>query len=213
MATFHDRWPLAETPATKASLTFFEKTTDGSERAFWIKGPLSAEQGNWRTNMDYRVINDIPIYDLREKVQQLSLDDHGFKLEYHPTALIKLQDEINGNKSYMDETAQLIKKVTNAELVVCYDLRVSNQSAAQWIWTYVSQYRENLSSKVRQELTVAGAGSSQIPDSPGWQAHVGIGIQQSTDNGSVLTLSQIRPEKEAIYTFVDTYLITKYKCT
>ena len=35
------------------------------------------------------------------------------------------------------------------------------------------QFRENLSAEARQELATKDAGSSRVPDSPGWQVHVG----------------------------------------
>ena len=124
MASVRERWPLSETPATTASLTFFDKTTDGSKRAFWVKGPMSGEPKAQRTNMCYKVINDIPIYDLRAKVQQLSLDHHGFQFVHDQSAFTRLQDDIESNKLYMNETAQLVKRVTNAEHVIGYDLRV-----------------------------------------------------------------------------------------
>ena len=51
MAPVGEKWALSETHATSASLTFFDKITGGSKGAFWIKGPMNAEQGPRRTNM------------------------------------------------------------------------------------------------------------------------------------------------------------------
>jgi hypothetical protein len=124
MASVRERLPLSEIPATTASLTFFDKTTDGAKRAFWVKGPMSGEPEVQRTNMCYKVINKIPIYDLRAKLQQLSLDHDGFQLAHHPSAFARLQNDTESNELYMDETAQLVKRVTSAEHVIGYDLRV-----------------------------------------------------------------------------------------
>lgn len=122
----HELQSLVETRATLASLTFFEKTTDGSEMAFWRKGLMSTDQETQRTNMCYQVVSNIPIYDLRTTLQQLSLDDHGFQLVHHPSACMGLRDDSASNKLYMEETGRLMETVTNAELVICYDLRVSH---------------------------------------------------------------------------------------
>lgn len=142
-------------PPCLASLTFFKETTDGSSRAFWRKGPLDDESK--RTNVSYCVIDNVPIYDLRANIVRLSLDVHGFQVINYPSACIGLERDVEMvNQMYLEETAQMVRMVTGAEFVTCYDLR----------------YRENLSSKVRRELTVDDAGSYKTPDSPAWQVHV-----------------------------------------
>jgi len=163
------------TRATLASLTFFQKTTDGSERAFWRKGPIDTDQETPRTNISYHVVSDIPIYDLRTKLHHLSLDNHGFQLVHYPSACIGLQDESATNKLYMEEAARLVKTITNAEHVICYDLR----------------YRENASAAIRQELNVGDAGSRQTPDSPAWQVHV-----DQTKNGGYLHVCRYLSDKQ-----------------
>lgn len=90
---------------------------------------MNPGQGTRRTNMCYQVISDVPIHDLRAIVPQLSLDHHGFQLVHHPSAFLKQKDDHDSTTraQYMDETAQLVKRVTSAEDVICYDLRVSYQ--------------------------------------------------------------------------------------
>lgn len=114
----------ASKPPYLASLTYFKETTDGSSRAFWRKGPL--DDASERTNVSYCVIDRIPIHDLRSDVAQLSLDVHGFQVINYPTSCIGLERDVEKvNQIYLEETEQMVRMVTGAEFVTCYDLRVS----------------------------------------------------------------------------------------
>jgi hypothetical protein len=114
----------ASKPPCLASLTFFKETTDGSSRAFWRKGPLDDESE--RTNVLYWVIDNIPIYDLRSDVARLSLDVHGFQVINYPSCCIGLERDVEVvNQMYLEESAQMVRMVTGANFVTCYDLRVS----------------------------------------------------------------------------------------
>lgn len=122
----------ASKPPCIASLTFFKETTDGSSRAFWRKGPLDDESE--RTNVSYCVIDNIPIYDLRPNITRLSLDLHGFQVINYPSSCIGLERDVDKvNQMYLEETEQMIRMVTNAEFVTCYDLRVSKSSHSSYL--------------------------------------------------------------------------------
>jgi len=53
MSSFYDIWIVLRPPLQLASLTFFEKPTDGLPRAFWLKDPVDPSIDSLRTNISY----------------------------------------------------------------------------------------------------------------------------------------------------------------
>lgn len=76
--------------------------------------------------MSYCVIDNIPVYDLRPSIPRLSLDVHGFQIINYPSSCIGLERDVEMvNQMYLEETEKMIRMVTGADFVTCYDLRVS----------------------------------------------------------------------------------------
>jgi hypothetical protein len=66
-------------------------------------------------------VGDIRIRDARPLIGRLSLDEQGFRLVRHATAVGDLYDEAELRDVYYPETAKLVQAATGAEKVVIFD--------------------------------------------------------------------------------------------
>lgn len=95
------------------------------EKPFGVTLPADYEapEGSRLTNLaiDERLVN---ISDIRGSTRGFTLGTAGFTLLNNPTALGDFR-QWSDIKKYQGETENLLQELLNAELVVCWDARVS----------------------------------------------------------------------------------------
>jgi hypothetical protein len=97
------------------------------EKPYYYSGPLDPDQERSRTNIEYISHGNIPAYDLRGHENLLSIDKNGFEIRSMPTKVdiskpVDREDSIA--EEYMEELSAWLKSTLDAELVLCYNLRV-----------------------------------------------------------------------------------------
>jgi hypothetical protein len=118
-----------ESPVTLAEFSYIQKSPHHNlEKPYYYSGPLPGDQGHLRTNIGFITHGKIPAYDLRGYEGLTSLDRHGFEFRVVPTTTsisepVDREDKIA--EEYMEEVAAWLKKEMQAELVLCYNCRVS----------------------------------------------------------------------------------------
>ena len=85
------------------------------------------------------VVGDIVIRDARPLIGRLSLDEHGFRLVRHETAVADLYDEERLRAVYYPEVAALLRQETGAEKVVIFDHTIRSVPKAR---QGIAGYRE-----------------------------------------------------------------------
>lgn len=75
--------------------------------------------------MTFEAHSNVPVKDLRNVRNLVSLKDHGFELLHRPSQLVHSLDEPEVLDQYLQETNDMLKKELNAEIVICYDVKVS----------------------------------------------------------------------------------------
>ncbi|ARV58385.1 methyltransferase [Nostocales cyanobacterium HT-58-2] len=73
----------------------------------------------------------LPIYNARSITRELSLDQEGFALAVHDSAVRDFYDEDEVSRVYYPEAEQLLKDVTGAAKVVVFDSTVRNAQRAK----------------------------------------------------------------------------------
>src|SRR6185295_1745087 len=66
-------------------------------------------------------VEEVTIRDARPLIGQLSLEDQGFELMRHPTAVTDFYDEAQLKNVYYPEVERLVQRATGAENVVIFD--------------------------------------------------------------------------------------------
>ena len=96
------------------------------ERPYVYTGPLPKEKEHLRSNLVYQRQDNVPIRDLRPRMHNLSLAEHGIQfLKCTSDHLDDLFDE-GERDALLQETIKAIDDVLGAELVLMYTIRVSN---------------------------------------------------------------------------------------
>lgn len=95
------------------------------EKPYYFSGTLEQDQENARTNLVFTYHNDIPIRDLRGVEHQLKLNIHGFQLLSHTSSIDLVNPDDKQLQEYLVEVSDFIKDQLKAEVVLCYNYRVS----------------------------------------------------------------------------------------
>ncbi len=118
---------LDDLQESRASL-FFIKDLDlyESEKPYRWAGPLTASQEHMRSNIVIEGRENIPVRDIRSKVESgfLSLDQDGFQILSHRSKHTSFLNNGDNLMQYLQETADILKRILAAELVVCYNFKV-----------------------------------------------------------------------------------------
>ncbi len=102
----------------EASLNYLVPPTE--KPAFYLYEPRPGTPH--RTTENDR--HTVTIYDGRKIQESLSLDEHGFTLTHHDSAVSDLYDRAEVRAVYYPEVEQLVKKVTGASKVLVFDHNV-----------------------------------------------------------------------------------------
>ncbi|GLB44136.1 putative protein CC1G_08491 Coprinopsis cinerea okayama7 130 [Lyophyllum shimeji] len=104
--------------STTAKLTFFVAPPDGVRAFQHINAdPRTGE----RPRNFEREEKEVVIENLRGKEDAFTLDSAGFQLVHHPAKYTAFTDDVEIEREYYPESAELIKQVTGASKVVFFD--------------------------------------------------------------------------------------------
>ncbi|KAG6872354.1 hypothetical protein C0995_010521 [Termitomyces sp. Mi166 len=107
--------------STTAKLTFFIQPADGA-RAFQYINALNFPDGTADRIRNFeREQKEVVIENLRGKEDFASLDKTGFQLVHHPAKHTSFTNDVEIEREYYPEGAELIKKITGASRVVFFD--------------------------------------------------------------------------------------------
>ncbi|KXG48432.1 uncharacterized protein PGRI_023020 [Penicillium griseofulvum] len=145
-------------PTSRINLNFLDDLAEYDHtKPYHFSGPLSKELEPSRTNIQYRMLHDIPVSDLRREERKLLISKHGFQFIQVPEDVIKLdiRGSENQKQEYIESITILIKQLLGASFALCYDCR----------------FRSSTSSKpTDRNITV---GTAEHPDTPAEAAHIG----------------------------------------
>ena len=120
---------LANTlPATAASFKYIrDSAAFQTEKPYFYQGPLEPSQEKFRTNIDFETYH-VPVRDLRDIIPSLSLDLHGLQVLHRPSSFTSSLDTEEGLHNYLNETNDMIRRILQADIVICYDVKVRERA-------------------------------------------------------------------------------------
>lgn len=84
-----------------------------------------------KKNMPERDFHEMPIYDSRKMINNLSLDKQGFLLTEHTSQVVNFYDQEEVKTVYFPEVAELVKAITGACQVLVFDHNVRCKPLAE----------------------------------------------------------------------------------
>lgn len=146
-------------------LRFLKELDEYAEtKPYYISGSLSTSANIPHTNIQYQMVQHVPLVNLRGQENLLSVDKHGFEIMPVPKDIVGLDIKDIDKDKYIRRMAAALKDHLDASFVLCYDYRFRSSDAIQ----------RDLSHDTL-------VGTSKLPDSPAEVAH--IGFQQTYPNG------------------------------
>ena len=99
------------------------------EKPYFFVGPLDPDQKSLRTNLSFRFYSDIPVYDLRFRIQELSIERHGFEIVKHLSPNANILHDDTAKEKYLKKIIQLLKTKLHTEMMITYEIRVNKKKA------------------------------------------------------------------------------------
>jgi hypothetical protein len=117
---------LDDWPKTLASFSFIENLPlYDHEKPYYLNCDLPAEQEQFRTNLRYVKVDQIPVSDVRGCEQILSLEEHGIEVaKFRPDTLLTAPWAELPIEPYLREVAQWLKSKLGAHSVLPYNYKV-----------------------------------------------------------------------------------------
>ena len=114
---------------SRIEATFLEDLSEYKHtKPYYISGILPKEPESSRTNIVYRKIQDIPLFDLRGEEHKLTIAKHGFQIIDVPEDIMSLDVRGSQKQEYIHRMVEYVKQLLNASFILCYDCRVSTIS-------------------------------------------------------------------------------------
>lgn len=107
---------IVETLATTAAVLNYLEPIAERPRSYAYDPPANAPKTNIRS-----VSVEVPIHDARPVVGEITLDQHGFELVKHRSAVRDFYDDEEVKRVYYREAEQLLKAATGASRVFVFD--------------------------------------------------------------------------------------------
>ena len=185
-------------PYTYAAFQFIDCPPAPELKKPFYNGRLRpADEGSYE-KPQYKIVTDIPIYDVRGHEHKFDLQTHGFCFQKHAaTANIKPTSDKVSIEQYISGLAAILKEQQQAELVFCYDYKFRRNDdearSRRDHWNdrsyfdppareaHVDATLEGAPHRIRRALTEAEAakyldGSWRLRIVNGWQP-VGYGVE------------------------------------
>lgn len=94
----------------RASLDFIKETERYElEKPYYYSGPLEPSDKESRSNIEIERHHNIPIFDLRQQLDDFKLVDSGFELIHLPNSTF-MGDKDDGTKTYIHEVKSYLKR-------------------------------------------------------------------------------------------------------
>lgn len=152
-----------ETPYTRASLVFLKDApAHAQEKPYHYTGPLEPSHEHLRSNIQYETRTAVPLRNLRPRMHNLTIDDHGIQFLHCESAHLQALYEPEGRDAYLSETASLIRQAMQAELVITFTVRFRKSNPT------TDTLVDNNNSLPAQAIV----GTADSPDGPVWAVHV-----------------------------------------
>ncbi|RWA10870.1 hypothetical protein EKO27_g4235 [Xylaria grammica] len=126
-----------------------------SQKPYYISGPLPNDLADYRSNIQYDLVNGVFISNLRGHEKKLSLEKHGFQIIEVSEAIGSLDVQGQERNEYIEKMADLLKERLHADLVLCYNYKFRSSDANP--------------QDTRKSSSVGTEGS---PDAPAEVAHI-----------------------------------------
>ncbi|KAJ5701175.1 hypothetical protein N7488_008723 [Penicillium malachiteum] len=125
-----------------------------------FSGPLPEELEASRTNIQYRMLHDIPVSNIRREERKFMISKHGFQFIQVPDDLIKLdvRGSNNQKEEYIESITILIKELLGASFALCYDCRFRSSTSTS-------------NKPIDRDITM---GTAEHPDTPAEAAHIDL---------------------------------------
>jgi hypothetical protein len=94
-------------------------------KPYYVSGLLPHHQEVFRTNIEYEILSQSRLYDLRGYERQLSIDRHGFEIIDIPSNTVSLDVRGSQKLQYMEMMTELARETLGGSFALCYDCRVS----------------------------------------------------------------------------------------
>lgn len=120
--------PSSALPSTPASFKYIRDSPAFlTEKPYFYQGPLEPDEEKFRTNVEFET-HHVEAQDLRDAAEFLSLKRHGVQICRHPSSWTDDLGAEEGLRAYLTETNAMIKGMLQADVVICYDVKVGGRA-------------------------------------------------------------------------------------
>jgi hypothetical protein len=139
-------------------------------KPYYISGALPKEHEPSRTNIQYQMRHQIPVFNVRGEEHRIIIAKHGFQLLRVSEDVVSLDVRGSQKQEYIESITNLAKELLGAPFGLCYDCRVLGNSFALCIW---QKHRFRSSGPAKETSHDNVVGTADLPDCPAEAAHIG----------------------------------------